>query len=200
MNFDTVHEFWFGNLQSDIVSEEKLRLWFFATAEDDATIKSKFSDYLIAASERKLNSWLTSPCGTLSLIIILDQFPRSLFRGTANAFLYDEMALNIAKEGITSQYDQQLEPVERQFFYMPFQHSESAAVQNESIEVYQGLLSDCQGEQEIKLGKSALEFAEKHKRIIDQFGRYPHRNKALDRKSTAEETAYLDSGASTFGQ
>lgn len=200
MHFDVIHEFWFGKLVDGQADEAHQKLWYRGSEEDDAIIKGRFTNYLSAASKGDLDHWKASAKGRLALIIICDQFSRNIFRGTANAFLYDDMALQVATEGVDLGIDQYLEVVERQFFYMPFQHSESLEVQARSLQLYQRLVNESSSDAEKKMATSSLDYALKHEKIIRRFGRYPHRNKALFRESTAEELAYLASGASTFGQ
>jgi uncharacterized protein (DUF924 family) len=132
-------------------------------------------------------SWLESPEGTLAAILVLDQFPRNMFRDNAQAFATDAVALALAKRAIAKGIDMKLEPSRRAFIYLPFQHSEDAQDQARSIELFTALGQPLN-----------LDFALRHKAIIDRFGRYPHRNAVLGRASTGEELAFLKEPGSSF--
>ena len=135
----------------------------------------------------ELYEWRKSAKGRLAEIIVLDQFSRNMFRGTAQAFAYDSLALALSQEAVAIEADKLLNPTERSFLYMPFMHSESLAIHERAIELYraEGL-------------EFNLEFEIKHKVIIDRFGRYPHRNKILGRASTKEEIRFLQQPNSSF--
>ena len=200
MHFETVLDFWLGPASEDIVDETRQNFWFRGSKEDDALIKGRFMHYLLAASKKELDNWLSSSKGRLALIIILDQFSRNIFRGAATAYLYDAQALQVAKEGIYIGQDHYLSIPERSFFYMPYQHAENLEDQKESLRLYQELLDSAQTPEEKKFAENALDYARQHHDIIKRFGRFPHRNKVLLRQSTEQELAYLSSGASRFGQ
>ncbi len=202
-----IRDFWFGPLpMSAQTLEERMRLWFggkgasASQQERDATIRARFEPLIERAARGELDAWAGSPRRRLSLILLLDQFPRNIYRGTARAYAYDEQALALTLSGMQSGADAALDPVERLFFYMPLQHSESADVQEESVAAYRRLLHEAPAELRNAF-EEALRFAELHRSIIERFGRYPHRNQALGRASTPEEEAYLqDETALRFGQ
>ena len=133
------------------------------------------------------DSWLSAPRGWLAAILVLDQFPRNLFRGDARAFATDEAALGLAKRAIAEGIDLKLTPAQRSFVYMPFQHSEEKADQARSIELFTALGNPLN-----------LDFAIRHKDIIDRFGRFPHRNAILGRTTTDEEATFLKQPGSSF--
>jgi uncharacterized protein (DUF924 family) len=213
-----VREFWFGPVvkprqgtrptRSAARGEDldrRMQLWFGGganpqlRAQQDAIITAEFSQLAARAMSGALASWADSPRRRLSLIILLDQFPRQIFRGQARAFAGDEQALGLALSGMQSAADGALETLERLFFYMPLQHSESPEVQEESVAAYRRLLSEAP-EDLRAVCESSLESAAAHRQIIGRFGRFPSRNTALGRDSTPEERAYLESGGATFGQ
>ncbi|MGH8209051.1 MAG: DUF924 family protein, partial [Steroidobacteraceae bacterium] len=165
----------------------------------DAAIRARFGDLVARAAQGKLASWAGSPRRCLSLIILLDQFPRNIYRGTAQAFAHDEQALGLTLAGMQSAADGALDVVERIFFYMPLQHCESREVQHESVTAYRRLATEAP--QELRgVFEDTLESAQYHRSIIERFGRFPHRNRVLERASTHEEKAWLSSSAKRMGQ
>jgi len=200
-----IRDFWFGRLPLSAEElERRLRFWFGADTPQlrqrrDAHIRERFGALLERAAAGELAPWADGPRRRLSLIILLDQFPRHIFRGEARAFAYDEQALALTLSGMQSAADAALDVVERIFFYMPLQHAERSEVQDESVAAYRRLLGEAP--QELKGAFAAtLRSAENHRAIIEQFGRFPHRNSALARESTPEETRWLDSGGASFAQ
>jgi uncharacterized protein (DUF924 family) len=176
---DSVLGFWFDELTP--------ASWFVANAEVDRAIGQRFGDVHALLATGLPAGWPATARGQLAAVIALDQFPRNMFRGTAQAFATDASALRIAEAAIDAGLDRQLAAVQRQFLYLPFQHSEKASDQDRSIALYAALDN-----------AQALDFARRHKAIIDRFGRFPHRNRALGRPSTAEEAAFLALPGSSF--
>ena len=180
------------------------RVWFAGedsaplAQQQDAAIRSEFGARVEAALRGELASWADGPRRRLSLIILLDQFPRNIYRGRARAFAGDEQALALALSGMQSGADAALDPVERIFFYMPLQHSESVDVQDESVAAYRRLLGEAPQALHERL-RGNLKYAELHASIIRRFGRFPHRNRLLHRASTPEETD-VPAQAGDFGQ
>jgi len=165
-------DFWFKEL-----SEES---WFKADPALDALIRERFEETWRAACAGDLRDWRESKEGALAYVILLDQFPRNMFRGSPRAFATDALALAISQHAIAAGLDLQLTQQQRLFLYMPFQHSEDRAVQVRSIELFTQLgLAD------------NLEYAHRHKDIVDRFGRFPHRNAVLGRQSTTEELQFI---------
>jgi uncharacterized protein (DUF924 family) len=201
----SVRDFWFGQLPLSAEGlNRRLRFWFGGeTAElrtrRDEQIRERFGALLVRAAAGELSAWADGPRRRLSLIILLDQFPRHMFRGSARAFAYDAQALALTLSGMQSAADAALDVVERIFFYMPLQHAESREVQDESVAAYRRLLSEAPQE---LYGAfcAALRSAENHHAIIEQFGRFPHRNHTLGRASTPVEQQWLSSGGESFGQ
>lgn len=178
-NYNDVLGFWFAELAP------KDR--FKKDQQIDTTIKQRFQNTLEGAAEGELYEWRKEAKGRLAEIIVLDQFPRNIYRDHSKAFAYDSLALVLAQEAISKGADLELPPEQRHFMYMPFMHSESKKIQERSLELFKNL-----GVPE------ALDFALKHKEIIDQFGRYPHRNKVLGRESTEKELEFLKGPNSSF--
>lgn len=179
MNYLNILEFWF--------KADTQALWFAKNVDFDALISEKFSDIHQQAAQAELWSWRKSAEGRLAEIIILDQFSRNLFRDQAAAFAQDPMALILAQEAISLDLDKQLSPEQRAFLYMPFMHSESKAIHEFALKLFQ------------RLGEPvSLEFEKKHKQIIERFGRYPHRNQSLGRISSAAELEFLTQPDSRF--
>lgn len=202
-----VRRFWFGREPLTLETlKARQRLWFSASASRDERravdelIRTRFGELMERAAAGALGPWESSPHRRLSLILLLDQFPRNVFRGTARAFAADAMALSLALSGMQAGADIALTPVERLFFYMPLQHAERPDAQDESLSAYRRLLAEAAGQPLRPLFAGALDSAELHHRLVSRFGRFPHRNLALGRASTPEEAAYLTRGAQRFGQ
>ena len=199
-----VRGFWFGRLPLKLEGvKERLALWFGSGAEEartDELVRSRFGALIEQAAAGKLAAWADSPRRRLSLILLLDQFPRHVYRGTERAFATDREALALTLSGMQSAADAALTPVERLFFYMPLQHAELRDAQEESVAAYRRLLDEAPQELQAALFASALESAELHRSIVARFGRFPHRNRVLGRPNTAEEESYLRQGVRNFGQ
>jgi uncharacterized protein (DUF924 family) len=201
-----VRDFWFGKLPLTAQTlAQRVSLWFPGeqNPEDlkklDGNIRTRFGPLVLRATQGDLMSWADSPRRCLSLIILLDQFPRNMFRGTARAFATDEQALAVTLSGMQSAGDGALDVVERIFFYMPLQHSEVREVQDESVAAYRRLLTEAP--QEIRgIFAESLQSAEQHRTIIEMFGRFPHRNRVLERANTPEEEVWLRTSDSRMGQ
>ena len=157
--------------------------WFNKDTTFDDEIRTRFLKTYEAAARGELAAWEATREGALALAIVLDQFPRNMFRGSARAFAADPLALAVAARAIERGFDLQLPVQERSFFYLPFEHSEAMADQERSLTLFRAL-----GDAE------SLRWAELHADIIRRFGRFPHRNAVLGRATTPEEQAFLDSG------
>jgi len=198
----TVREFWFGkHPPAPEPLAKRMQIWFAEEGDvrrhlDDA-IRQRFEPLTQQALAGELASWADGPRRRLSLILLLDQFPRNLYRGTARSFAGDEQALQLSLTGMQSVADAALNPVERIFFYMPLQHSETREVQEESIAAYRRLLLEAP-EALKDVFKNCLDYAERHRAVVERFGRFPHRNRILGRASTPEEIAYLQEGGENF--
>ena len=182
-------DFWFGPPESSVYGTTR-GVWFRKDAAFDAEIRLRFGTVLETALRGGLDDW-TAARGVLARVLVLDQFTRNCYRDSARAFAGDAQALAAATTAVDQGQDRELNPVERWFLYMPFEHSESAAAQTRSLELFTQLRD------ETGLA-DPLVWAEKHAVVIRRFGRYPHRNALLGRESTAEEIAFLRTQGSSF--
>ncbi|TFH31689.1 MAG: DUF924 domain-containing protein [Myxococcales bacterium] len=195
---DDVLDFWFGELNElGCSSPEHRRRWWKKSDAFDEVIGSQFlGDYeAIVAGDR--DAWRNTPRGTLATLIALDQFSRNMFRATPNMFDADELAREVCHEGLDGDFDTELDFDERLFFYLPLAHSEDMTDHHRSMECFNRLVDDCAESLEGD-AKNYLDFAERHKAIVERFGRYPHRNEVLARASTPEEIAFLEEPDSSF--
>ncbi len=199
LRIDAVLSFWFKqqSLSAPQV-DRRMDVWFGEDVAFDAQIKAEFSGDVARASEGQLDHWAKQPRGRLALIILLDQFRRNIYRNTRDAFAMDRKALQLCVQGAMEKKDRGLDPIEKVFFYMPLQHAESAKVQAKSCELY-NKLAEAVSPTYRETFMTIAQFAELHRDIVDQFGRFPHRNKLLGRKNTPEEEEYL-ADAPDFGQ
>jgi uncharacterized protein (DUF924 family) len=197
---EAILSFWFKEQELSAPQiDRRMDIWFGEDPVFDREIEEEFSDDVERACEGKLDHWAAEPQGRLALIILIDQFRRNIYRNTAEAFSKDRLALKLCVEGAMEKKDKSLTPIQRVFFYMPLQHAESAKVQAKAVELYNRLAESVSPTyQETFL--TVAQFAELHKDIIDQFGRFPHRNKLLGRENTSEEDEYLASDSPDFGQ
>lgn len=189
-----VLDFWFGPLGPDgFPREDRARLWFGGGSEVDDAIRARFATDVELAGSGGLDPWGETARGRLALILLLDQFPRNLFRGTARAFAHDVRAVQQALAGLEAGQDRQLAPVERAFFYLPLEHAEDRALQRRSVEAYEGLVREFPSAATQLQG--FLDYAIEHRDVIERFGRFPHRNAILGRPSTPDERAFLETAA-----
>jgi uncharacterized protein (DUF924 family) len=198
-------DYWFGKQPYTAGRlDERMAFWFGnagsreSPANKDNEIRQRFGAAIQRAAGGELDSWADSPRRRLALIILLDQFPRNVYRGTAQAYAADRRAAGLALEGLHTAADATLAPVERIFFYMPLQHAESLELQDESVAATRRLLTEAPAGMEQHFA-SMLRFAELHRRIIAEFGRFPHRNRMLGRQSTPGELKFLRDGGPRFG-
>jgi uncharacterized protein (DUF924 family) len=161
--------------------------WFTKDEAFDGNIRERFESLHFSASRGELLDWAQTARGALALLILLDQFPRNMWRGSAHAFATDPLARSVTEAAIASGFDRQVEPALRPFFYLPFEHSERIEDQERAVTLCQALHDEAGDE-------STLKWALLHRDIIARFGRFPHRNAPLGRQSTPEEQAYLDEG------
>lgn len=161
--------------------------WFAKNDAFDAAIRLKFEPVHLAASRGEYDAWARTAPGALALLLLLDQFPRNLWRGSAHAFATDPMARVIARAAIDTGHDRAVEAALRPFFYLPFEHAENLADQAYSVSLTTDLAADT-GDLD------TLKWAKIHADIIERFGRFPHRNRALGRATTPEEQLFLDDG------
>jgi uncharacterized protein (DUF924 family) len=184
---DDVLAFWFQGDRNRFREDR----WFTKVPEFDALCCDRFDFTVRAALDGALDPWAATPAGTLALAIVLDQLPRNIHRGSHLAFAGDAHARRVARSAVAGGVDAHLTPVERVFLYLPFEHSEDLADQDESVRLFATLSA------EPRFSK-ALTSAERHRGVIRRFGRFPHRNAALGRISTPAEEAYLAEPGSGF--
>jgi len=194
-----VLEFWLGDATNPANVKERGGLWFSADKAIDDEIRERFGALHQRAGRGELDHWTADPRNALALVVVLDQFTRNLYRGSAAAFANDARALEISRDGIARGLDASLFVVERAFWYMPFQHCEDLEVQRESVRLYRALVDDSPPQFK-PFSTNTYEFAVLHRRIVERFGRFPHRNELLGRPSTNEELDYLAGGGHRFGQ
>ncbi len=179
MQFSDVLDFWF----SDAVRAK----WFKPDEAFDRELESRFGELSGMARSGALTSWAGPPEGALALVILLDQIPRNIFRGTPEAFSGDARALEIAEAAIDLGHDARLEPMQRYMLYMPFMHSENLEAQERGMELFE------------RLGlEEPLRYMKMHRDVVARFGRFPHRNAILGRESTSEELEFLSGPNSSF--
>jgi len=179
MNANTVLDFWFNEIDR--------KSWFSKDKLFDQHLLDHFGPLHQAAAKGELYSWRVDVRGRLAEIIVLDQFSRNIYRDNSLAFASDALALCLAQESVDQKLDQDLNPTEQAFLYMPYMHSESSLIHEEAMRLFStpGL-------------EDNYRFEKRHKDVIDQFGRYPHRNEILGRKSTPEELGFLSTPGSSF--
>lgn len=190
---EAILTFWFGD-PSDPTSDygQQRKVWFQKDPAFDATIRSRFfADYEQAAAGH-LEDWKTAPKSCLALILLLDQVPRNLFRGDPRSFATDPQALAATEFALDQGFDQALIPVERLFLYLPLEHSEVLAHQHRCVALVEALVADAPELQ------STLDYAYRHRDVIAQFGRFPHRNEVLNRDTTPAEAEFLKQPGSRF--
>ena len=183
---EAIHEFWFGPRPGPARAE-----WFRKDAAFDAEIRRRFGALHGQAGRHELERWRAEPRSMLALVLLLDQFSRNLFRDDPRAFANDRHALECAREAVARGDDRAMLPVERQFLYLPFEHSEALEDQRRGVE----LMRQLDGFEETR---GVSEWAVKHQVIIERFGRFPHRNACLGRASTPEEVEFLKQPGSGF--
>lgn len=198
---DTIHAFWFGpsadtDDDADIIARQSAS-WWKKDPETDAEIRARFAALVGRAATGELDGWLSSARGHLALILLTDQFPRNIWRGQAAAFAFDVLALRWAKAALERGLDLELRPIERVFLYLPLEHSERLADQREAVRLFDALAAGAATV--VRPAFAAyLDYARRHLEIIERFGRFPHRNGALGRETSAAEAIFLRQPGSGF--
>lgn len=187
---DAILQFWFGKPDEADYGKSR-KVWFTKNPEFDDEVRSRFLNVHNQAAASKLDDWKTTPQGCLALIILLDQFPRNMFRGQPQAFATDSQALAYARHAVTQEFDKELPKLQRWFVYLPFEHSENLADQRQCVELCEQLGDEPEM-------REAIDYAYRHLRVIDRFGRFPHRNQILGRETTPEEAEFLKQPGSSF--
>jgi uncharacterized protein (DUF924 family) len=194
----SVLSFWFGELDSEgRASQETTARWWKKDETFDQEIRERFGTLHSELVRAVYGDWLATPRGRLAAVIVLDQFSRNLFRGSARSFAGDAQALEIATQGIVQGSDRALAFDERACFYMPFVHSEKLDDQERGIELFTAFRNELEGAKRERID-DYIQSAERHRDIVKRFGRFPHRNGLLGRASTPEETEFLKQPGSSF--
>jgi uncharacterized protein (DUF924 family) len=189
---------WFGEGTTAVeISNAKGRLWFGYTPEQDADARDRFSGLVEKALAGELDDWAESPQGWLALVLLLDQLPRMIYRGTPKAFAGDEHAFQLVRDGMAHGGDVLLAPIQRVFIYLVLEHSENLSVQDQAVQQFESLQSIADSHEQ-QVFADFLDFAERHRQVIARFGRFPHRNEFLGRVSSESELAYLAQPGSRF--
>mmetsp|Transcript_48483 Transcript_48483/g.55770 ORF Transcript_48483/g.55770 Transcript_48483/m.55770 type:complete len:224 (+) Transcript_48483:36-707(+) len=193
---DRINMFWFEDSLRSTVYEKKaeafMQRWFIQNDDFDEACK-EFEPFYQWAARGELSSWNNSRHGYLAHILLLDQFPRNLFRNDPRSFETDPMALALTREAIETGYERKLHSLERAFVCMPYQHTEDLEAQREGIEAFRRIWMDSRDPYK-ETAKGNYDYAIVHKDIVKRFGRFPHRNEVLGRQSTPEELEFLKSG------
>lgn len=176
---DAVLDFWF--------SPDSKKFWFARSSDFDAKVRDVLGPFYERAKKGELETWKNDPRGALALVILFDQAPRNLHRGSPESFATDARALETARAAIAKNFDQGYSIDERVFLYLPFEHSEDLATQRESMALFERLGNE-----------SYLKYATAHFKIIEKYGRFPHRNAVVGRESTPEELEFLKQPGSSF--
>lgn len=198
-DIERVLDFWFGACGADgAIDPAKRKMWFGDGRKHDAEIREKFGALHERASRGELDrEWCATPAGRLALIVVLDQFSRHVHRDTPAAYAQDPAAQHLALDGIRENVDRELIPAQRCFFYLPLEHAEDIELQRLCVRCFDGLARTVAPEWR-KEYESYLDYAQRHRDIIDRFGRFPHRNAVLGRESTAAEKKFLKEPGSSF--
>ncbi|MFQ2073459.1 DUF924 family protein [Aeromonas veronii] len=190
---------WFGDEADDVLrATRQAPLWWGKSSETDALLASRFGELAEAAAKGSLAHWADTPSGRLALLLLLDQLPRNIHRGTPAAFAQDPLARDLCLKGLSIGADKSLSPLERVFFYLPLEHAESREQQARSVAQFEALAAEQAGTPAQATFAGFADFARRHQVIIERFGRFPHRNDILGRTSTPEEAAFLQQPGSGF--
>ncbi len=185
-----VLDFWFGR-EGDPEYGQFRDEWFRKDPAFDATVTARFSDLYREAAAGDLDGWLDDAEGCLALVIVLDQFPRNMFRGDGRTHAADGKALEASEYAVEHALDRELPAFQRMFLYMPFMHSENVEDQHRSVELFERLAGEAGA-------PDVVSYAVAHRDIVERFGRFPHRNEILGRETTQEEAVFLTTEGSSF--
>ena len=192
-------DFWFGEPDDQgMPPADKVERWFKKNAEFDDEIRRRFASYLETARMGALDRWTEGDAGSVALIVLLDQFPRNIYRGDSRSFLYDKKALSLTRLLIDSGRLTGMPGIHAYFCLMPAMHAEDEAVQNEGITLFDEAAARAESPAVEQMLRAAHGYAVQHRDIIARFGRFPHRNSILGRPSTPEEEAFLQTPGSSF--
>ena len=194
---DSLHAYWFGGKADDAAAERQSKLWWSKSVALDAELATRFTPLVEAARAGALSDWADTPQAALALVLLTDQLPRNIYRDTAAAFASDAMARAITVASLERGWDRLLAPIERVFLYLPLEHAESMADQTRAVELYTRLFQEAPSSS-LERYRNFLTYALRHRRVIERFGRFPHRNAIIGRESTADEISFLQEPGSSF--
>lgn len=195
---ESILSFWLGTLDADGLAEPAItKRWFTSEASFDAEIRRRFEAEYDAIVAKHRNAWLDAPRGCVAFVIVLDQFSRNMFRGTAKMYAADDLALAAATRAVERTWARALVTEERSFLYMPFMHAEDRTAQDRSVALFEAFRDELHGRARERVA-SSVGYAHAHRDIIARFGRFPHRNAILGRASTPEEIEFLNQPGSRF--
>ncbi|MCZ6830933.1 MAG: DUF924 domain-containing protein [Gammaproteobacteria bacterium] len=183
--------YWFDELdQHGVCSPRQHQLWFQSRPETDAHIEACYGEMVEAARSGGLDHWAEQPDGLMALVLLLDQFTRNICRGTGGAFAGDGKALALVQNAVANGVDRDMPTIHRVFLYIPYEHSEALAAQEQGIALFDQLLRDCSEQVRAEVDRYR-DYSVAHRDVIASFGRFPHRNRILGRESTTAEQAHL---------
>lgn len=191
-------DLWFGSLDADgWAPQDRIARWFKKDPAFDEQLRTQFLSTHTWARTQASPPWQEDPSSLMAYVILLDQMSRNMFRGTKQMYQSDDLALAATHRALANNWDQTLAPSHRVFLYMPLMHAESLQDQERCVECFAKMHEQIEGSKKAAIA-SNLHFAEQHRDIVQRFGRFPHRNEILSRKSTPEELAFLKEPGSSF--
>lgn len=191
-------DWWFGSADSaSEVAAQRSALWFGYRAEQDAEVRERFGELCAQAMAGELQAWSEQADGWLALLLLLDQLPRMIHRGTPQAFAGDARAQEVVRQGLAQGLERELPAIRQVFVYLVLEHAEDLTSQDRAVERFTALLQAC-AEDERQLFAGYLDYAERHRQVVQRFARFPHRNAILGRSSTPQEQAFLQQPGSRF--
>jgi uncharacterized protein (DUF924 family) len=193
---ETICRFWFGDTTDD-TARQQTKLWWGKNPAIDTEIKQRFETFTLAAERGELEHWAATAKGLLALILLTDQFPRNMYRATPRSFAFDAQARGYSRLGLQNGFAAQMRPIEQVFLHLPLVHSEVLADQQQAAAFCRALVDQAPVAQKASL-EGTLDSTIRHHDIIARFGRFPHRNRILQRQSTAEELAFLQQPGASF--
>jgi uncharacterized protein (DUF924 family) len=206
-------DYWFGSLDDAAVLDREVEpfrtcfaRWYGKQPAIDAEIRARFEPVLLATTrdgrlwDREVADWQRAPLGLLALVILLDQFPRNMYRDSSRMYAFDDLALSVTTLALRGHETQPFSLVQRLFLYVPLMHAEDITLQQAMVAKFENLaaLATLRSPQNVSFFEFALEYARKHRDVVESYGRFPHRNAILGRHSTADELAFLERDGSSF--
>jgi uncharacterized protein (DUF924 family) len=210
---EAILDYWFSSLDDAAALDRQsepfracFARWYGKQPAIDDEIRTRFEPVLLATTrdgrrwDEELADWQRVPFGLLALVLLLDQFPRNMYRDSARMYAYDDLALSVATVAIREYETQPLALVQRMFLYMPLMHTENLTLQQAMVARFEGLaeLAAVRSAQNVSFFRFALDYAQKHREVVETFGRFPHRNRILGRTSTPAELEFLQRAGSSF--